>query len=450
MKKFFSRIFEFIKTYPAVFYSVFLIIFLPLLLFWNTFFIVSKFEKISDSILQKKALFLESAISVLASDLLDYPEILQEKLEALLELNPEVKHLRILRKEGEDFKILNSFKKEEIGAILDDPALVLSWSQNQNIASLILSPDKSERLWRIVSPVFRNGEKVALISLSLSLKETDKLIEKSVFNAFLITVFGILVALFLVYQHTNLFGYVILSQKLKEIDRAKDEFIRMATHELQSPIVNLRGYLVEIKEKLKDKLSSQEKEYFEKVEISAKNLSQLIEDILKVSRIEQGRLDFTPEKLNLNQELSQIVSEFLKRAREKKLELFYEKPSPEIYIKANPLRLREIMTNLLENAIKYTFKGFVKVTTKIDLQRKRCYIFVIDTGVGISAQAQKKLFQKFFREKKKETAGIPGTGLGLWITKELVEQMGGEIFVESIEGQGSKFIVSLPLFLNSK
>lgn len=446
MNKFFSRIFEFIKNYPAVFYSVFLIIFLPLLLFWNTFFAASKFEKISDSILQKKALFLESTISVLASDLLDYPEILQEKLENLLKINPELKYLRIVRKEGEDFKILNSFKREEIGAILDDPALVLSWFQNQNIASSISSPDKSERLWRIVSPVFRNGEKIALISLSLSLKETDKLIEKSVFNAFLITIFGILISLFLVFQHINLFGYVALSERLKEIDKAKDEFFRMATHELQSPIANIRGYLAEVKERLGNRLSPQEKEDFERIEISAKNLTNLIEDILKVSRIEQGRLDFTPKRLSLNQELSQIFSEFERKAKEKNLELYYEKSPYELFILANPFRFREVIANLLENAIKYTFRGFVKLVTRVDLAKKRCYIFVIDSGIGISAPAQRKLFQKFFREKKKETADIPGTGLGLWITKEIVEKMGGEIFVESIEGQGSKFIVSLPLF----
>lgn len=446
MNKFFSRIFEFIRTYPGVFYSIFLIIFLPLLLFWNTFFIVSKFEKISNEILQTKALFLENTISIFASELLDQPNLLQEKIEKLLQVNPEVKYLRIVKKEGEDFKILNSFKREEIGAVLDDPALVFSWSQNQNIASLIFSSDKSERLWKIVSPVFRNGEKVALISLSLSLKKTDQLIEQSVFNAFFITILGTLVSLFLVFQHTTLFGYVILSQKLKEIDRAKDEFLRMATHELQSPIANIRGYLAELKERLGERLSPQEKEDFEKVEISSRNLVNLIEDLLEVSRIEEGRLDFTPTKLNLEKELSQLILEFERRAKEKNLELYFERPSPEIFIKANPFRFREIMTNLLENAIKYTFKGFVKVATKVDQIKKKCYIFVIDTGIGISAQAQKKLFQKFFREKKRETAGIHGTGLGLWITKEIVEKMGGEIFVESIEGQGSKFIVSLPLF----
>jgi len=446
-KKFFLRIFRFIKTYPPILYSLFLIVFIPFLLSWSTFYITSKFEKNVDLILQKKALFLQSAISIFARDFLKEPEILQSKIESLVRENPEVKYLRLLIKEGESFKILSSYKREERGAILEDPSLILSWSQNQSIASLISSSKGRERLWKIVSPIFNEkDEKIGLVSLALSLKESDKLIEESIFKAFLVIVFGISLSLILIFQHANLFGYVTLTKKLKEIDKAKDEFIRMATHELQSPIVNIRGYIIDLKERLKDKLSLSEKEDLEIIEISAKNLSNLISDILEVSRIEQGKLDFTPRKLNLKKEIKEIIFEFEKKAKEKNLKLLFEEPKEEIFIKANNLRFKEVISNLIDNAIKYTFEGFVKVKTKIDPSQKKCYILVEDTGVGISARAQKKLFQKFFREKKKEIVSLPGTGLGLWIVKEIVERMGGEILVESIEGQGSKFIVSLPLF----
>lgn len=446
MKNILRIFFGFVKTYPAILYSIFLIIFLPLFLYLNTFFILKKFEKNVDFILQKKAIFLQSVISEFASNFLKNQEILQEKIEKISQDNPEVKFLRILKKEGDEFKILCSQKKEEIGAILEDPTLFLSWLQNQTIASLILiNENQKERVWKIVAPFSDNGEKIGLISFALSLKETDALLERSIFNALLAMIFGILFSLFLIIQHTNLFGYVETTKKLKEIDRAKDEFIRMASHELQAPIANIRGYLEDLKERMKTRLLPEEKEDFERIDLSAKNLVNLVSDILTVSRLEGQRLDFSTEKLNVNKEIEEAVLEFSPKVKEKKLKLFISLPEEEVFIKANKWRFREIITNLVSNAVKYTLEGEIKVEVKVDKKTKRCYISVIDSGIGISAEAQQRLFQKFFREKKKETAEIAGTGLGLWITKEIVEKMGGKIFVESIEGKGSKFFFYLPL-----
>lgn len=450
MKKFFSRIFGFIKTYPPILYSLFLIVFLPLLIYGNVFFAVSKFQRNIDLVLQKKALFVQNVISLFVKEISREPEKLQPKIENLVSQNPEIRFLRILKKEGENFVVVNSFKREELGAILEDPILVLSWSQNQSIATLI-SSQEGERLWKVVSPVFNEkNEKIGLISLALSLKETDELIEKSIFNSFLVSIFGICLSLFLIFHHTNLFGYVILSKKLKEMDRAKDEFIRMATHELQSPIVNITAYISDLKERIKNKLLKDEIEDFKRVEISAKNLSDLIEDILVVSRIQQAKLDFTPQKLNLKEELKEAFLQFESKAREKNLKFYFKEPKENVFVFANKLRLQQVLANLISNAIKYTFSGYVKLAINVDELKKKCYIVVEDTGVGISAEAQKKLFQKFFREKKRETAEVPGTGLGLFISKEIVEKMGGEIFVESIEGKGSRFIVCLPLYYLKK
>jgi len=441
---FFREIFSFIKTYPGILYSFFLILFLPLFLYFSVFYISSKFQKSVDSVLQTEALFLTQALATFSQDFIFEPDILQEKIFEIQKENPKVKQIRILKKENEDFKILASGKKEEVGAILQDPGVILSWSQNQSIATLFSDPETNERLWKVVTPIGRE-KKIGLVSLALSLKETDEVISDIVFKAFLLIVGGIVASLVLIFQHTSLFGYVQLAQKLQQIDKAKDEFIRMATHELESPIVNIKNYLWEIKERLQGKISEEEKEYLERAEISANNLSLLVEDILEVSRIEQGRIDFTPQWFDPAKEINQIVIDFLPKAKEKNLSLYFEKPKEEVNLYLNPLRFREIISNLVSNAIKYTFQGYVKIGTKVDFSQKRYYIFVKDTGIGISAEAQQKLFQKFFREKKKETAEIPGTGLGLWISKELARKMGGDVLVESIEGQGSNFIVYFPL-----
>jgi signal transduction histidine kinase len=232
---------------------------------------------------------------------------------------------------------------------------------------------------------------------------------------------------------------------MKEAEKAKNEFIRMATHELQGPVTNIKNYVLELKEMLSQKLTKEEKEFLEIVEVSAKNLSELMADILQVSRIEQGSLDFAPQILDAGKETEEIVKNFEIQAKQKNLKLIFEKPKEKILILANPYRFKEVLNNLLTNAIKYTFEGEIKVEIKVDFSKKRCYISVEDTGIGISAENQRKIFEKFFREKRKETSGIPGTGLGLWLVKEIMRRSGGDIFFESREGKGSKFTFYFPL-----
>jgi len=111
----------------------------------------------------------------------------------------------------------------------------------------------------------------------------------------------------------------------------------------------------------------------------------------------------------------------------------------------NSNRLKEVLYNLIDNAIKYTLEGGVEIKTEVDEIKKKYYITVQDSGIGISAEAQQRLFEKFYRVKTKETADISGTGLGLWIAKTLARKMGGDILIESMEGKGSKFTIIFPL-----
>ena len=225
----------------------------------------------------------------------------------------------------------------------------------------------------------------------------------------------------------------------------KDEFIRMAIHELQSPVSNIRGYIESLKEDLFPTLNKEQKESFSRVSISAKSLSDLISDMLEVSRIEQGRLDFTPQKISPPKLISEIIKEFEIKTEAKGLKLIFEGKEEPYFIKINPVRFKQIMVNLLENAIKYTKMGEVEIQTSFSLTKKKYFISVRDTGVGISAENQAHLFEKFYRVKTRETAGIPGTGLGLWITREICQKMGGDILLESLEGVGSKFTIYFPL-----
>lgn len=450
--EFFKKIFSFIKNYPGILYSLFLIFFVPISLYFYTFFSIKSFQQNIDEVLRTKALSTEEVLSVFVNDYFSQPEILTEKIQKITQENPEIINLRIIQEVDGEFKIAFSQNPQEIGkTILDEKEnrfLSIAWTQEQGVSTL--DSINKQRFWKtgkIISD--KNNQKIALISMNLSLKETDDMLNKSIYFSYGI-IFGIIVlTLFLIIHHTRLFGYVFLYKKLQELDKAKDEFIRMATHELQSPIANIKGYISVLEEEITGSLTEIQKEYFRRVNVSAKNLADLIVDILEVARIEQGRLDFTPVKISPLSLIQEVIKDIKLKAEQKNLTLILQPVNFDeniFLIKVNPNRFRQIIVNLIENAIKYTIEGEISIKADIDEAKKRYIIEIKDTGLGIAAEHQTRIFEKFYRVKTKETSDIPGTGLGLWLTKQFCEKMSGLIYMESMKGIGTKFTLIFPLF----
>lgn len=176
------------------------------------------------------------------------------------------------------------------------------------------------------------------------------------------------------------------------------------------------------------------------MEESVTRLNNLVEDILNVSRLEQNRLPITLENIDLDTLLSKIVSQFALEAKQHGLALSYEAVRlPQV--RGDIDRVTQIIVNMLSNAIKYTPAGSVRVLTKET--DDAILVTVADTGLGISAEGMKSLFSKFYRVKTEKTVKISGTGLGLWISREIARKMDGDITVESIEGVGSHFTLHL-------
>lgn len=446
MLNFLKRTLFFIKENPRILYSLFLIIVIPLTIFYITFSTSKKFQEAMDSTLRMNISLIQGVIGNLVFDEISQKELLQEKIEKIVKENPENRQLRIILLEGGKFKIIASQDSQEIGRPIEGKAIEMAFAQNEAITFLTYDEKNQERRWEAFKS-FKNkeGEKIGVIGMGFSLKTTDLLMKKLFFSTYIVAIIAILLTLFLVLQHTQLFGYVSLFKKLQEIDRVKDEFIRMATHELQSPITNIRGYILTLKEEIENILTKQQKEDFFRIEISAKNLSNLIDDILEVVRIEQGRLDFGLQAIQPQKIIEETVKELELKAKEKNLKLVFQSKESMSLIEVNPNRLRQIIFNLADNAIKYTPSGQIEIFSQESLSRKKYYIIIQDTGMGIPAEAQKRLFEKFYRVKTKESAEIPGTGLGLWLAKEMTKRMGGDIYFESMEKVGTKFVIVFPL-----
>lgn len=232
------------------------------------------------------------------------------------------------------------------------------------------------------------------------------------------------------------------NEDLKALDKLKDEFLSMASHELKSPMNAVKNYLWMSLNKGLDN-PARLKEYLTVAYEQIQRLTTLVNDLLDVSRIESGRIKLEIIAVDLAKAISETVEIYAQQASAKGLTLTNQVAQP-VSVKADDLKLREILANLISNAVKYTLSG--SVTISLSEKSDTIRINVTDTGSGIKAEDQKKLFQKFSRvnESYKGLASVEGTGLGLYISKQFVEMMGGAIGLDSQLDHGSTFWIELP------
>ncbi len=231
------------------------------------------------------------------------------------------------------------------------------------------------------------------------------------------------------------------NEQLREADRLKDEFVALISHDLRTPLTSIMGYL---ELTLEDgELSKRQSGYLEIVDRNAKRLLALVNDLLFVARLEAGELDLHPSKLDLAAVVRQTVSEAEPRAAASGITLTCEaEPVPPV--SADRGRIFQLLDNLVSNAIKFTPEGG-DVRVSVAQANGAVRLEVADTGIGVDADEQRRLFERFFRASTAAERQIPGTGLGLYIARAIVEAHGGSISVESEPGRGTSFRIDMPV-----
>jgi two-component system phosphate regulon sensor histidine kinase PhoR len=238
-------------------------------------------------------------------------------------------------------------------------------------------------------------------------------------------------------------GYAVVMQDithLKELDRVKSEFVSTVSHDLRTPLTSIQGY-IDLLPRV-GPLNEQQEKFISRVQRSLSAVTDLVGDLLDIGRIEAG-FDLDMVRTDLEPVIIEAVAELRPEAETKKHSLQVHVPVDLSPIRGNPRRLRQVIGNLVSNAIKYTSpEGNIAVEASEGDSHVK--ISVTDDGIGIPLADQPYVFDKFFRVDAAETLNVPGTGLGLSIVKSVVEKHGGRVWVESAPGEGSTFTVLLP------
>ncbi len=442
----------FVKHNPQIIYTLFLVVAIPLAFFFTSEQFLRVASDNQDKQEQNRIGLLQDVFAVFAGEKLDEPEILRAYVRDIASKNDGIVNFQILKRgEGTSFAVVVSLNDGEEGT------MILLDKASSEIAGFALgNPNKyyawefyagGTRYWRGIRAIPNTTSSVVdtFMITDISMAYVDTVARKNITNAYLTLGVIILLIIGLLARQARIIDYATLYARLKEVDGMKDDFVAMAAHELRSPLTVIRGYAEMLGEG--EGLSEGGKGHLRNIEHAAVQLNSLIGDILDVSKLQEGRMSFRFIAVDPTTVITEVVDSFKRPAEDKSLQLFYEAtPLPTVSLDID--RFRQVMVNLVGNAIKYTPKGEVRVTQLV--ADGRVSIRVSDTGMGISAEEQQKLFQKFYRVKNEETQRITGTGLGLWITLEMVKNMKGTISVESIRGKGTDFILSFPVETGTK
>lgn len=257
-----------------------------------------------------------------------------------------------------------------------------------------------------------------------------------------------IVALIVIGMTTTLLiiSYLIIQgfERLAEANRLKSEFVSIASHQLRTPLTGIKWAINLMMTGQVEKLNKEQMERLDVIKESNQRMINLVNDLLSVSRIEQGRLTLKIEKISLGKLIKELINEYSLLAKANNIGISFKEEKNIPLTSIDPQGIKLVLHNLIDNAIRYSQR---KSQVKIRLSRKenmiRCE--VEDTGVGIPDKDQKKIFQKFFRSENALKYQTEGTGLGLFIAKAVIDASKGKIGFKSQEDKGSTFWFELPI-----
>ena len=344
-------------------------------------------------------------------------------------------------------KIQNS-KTETLVQNLNDGVIMFNKEKNIvliNVAAKKITGIKDERVG--LESIYKNLKKfnIEKIISDKTLKGEIKMINEVAIGKFH---YEILIIPVKDHKMEIVGGAIILHDvtQIKEIDRMKTEFVSVASHQLRTPLTAIKLFTEMMLGGEVGKLEADQKKYLENIYQSTQRMVILVNDLLSLSRLESGRLKVEPVLTKLSDSIKSIINEVAPVAKAKGVAIDFEfnKNLPKAMI--DPNLVRQVVHNLITNAVHYSLENKQAiVVVKLDKKDKDFLISVSDTGIGISSKAQLRIFEKFFRADNAIKIRTEGTGLGLYVSKMIIESSKGKIWFDSKVGKGTTFYISLPI-----
>jgi signal transduction histidine kinase len=410
----------------------------PLLFVWITQSFFSTAYSNIDTTQKQRVAMLHDSMRVVLQESQDFSAIVPTLINEYLSENQDISKVRVIELTGEEFVIQHSFNPEEVGtSVISDELFKNLPLSTANGTVIYPTKIAGVRTWQAFSKVETSDNSYIVFSEhNFNLIDSVMLARQQQSYLGLTAIFLFLIGL--AYWINKQIQWEKRSDKLTQQLHERDLFSNMIAHEFRAPLTAIKGYASFLEES--QSLKSEEKRFANNIRISAERLVLLVSDFLEVARLQSGKLEIKKEKIDVREVLTKVTEDLHITAKNKDLKLVYQEPVQPIWLVSDSGRLTQVMTNLVSNSIKYTESGAIEIECQKEV--KKLVIRIKDTGMGISAADQKKLFAPFVRVGGVDQTVTTGTGLGMWITKQLVELLGGEIGVESIKGVGTHVVVT--------
>ena len=433
-----------------IIYSILIIVLIPLLFVGNTLLFTSHLRKNFDTELGRKADVVNSIIAQSVYEHLK-DKNLQETLDTLVinvKINhPEIQNIRIVQQAsiGNYDVIANAGDKVGKFSGTDFTQFDLAAIHKRSVTKLIdvtTSTGQDTRAWDTATPIIDNNKNVvAYVSSQMLTTDGDILVDNTTNNAYWVTLASTILIILLLARHFRFITYADLLRRQKEVNQTMNDFLNVASHELKAPMTIISGIAENTKDGLYGEVPEKIKPQLVTIMDQTMRLSTLVSDLLNISRIQSGKISFDMKPVNMAEIITMLAGNYKQKAAEKNMTITYLPPANLPPVFADAGRVQEIITNLIDNALKYSLQGSVVISHEI--KGNNVITRVKDTGIGMSSEERSRLFQRFYRVQNDKTRNIAGTGLGLWIIKQYIEKMGGTIDVDSIINTGTEFTVTL-------
>jgi len=407
----------------------------PLLFVWVTqsFFVTANNN--IDTAQRSRVGMIHDSITSLLTNQQNQTDLLNNYISSLIAAdNPDITEVTILTKDETGLLVLASNLTYTVGSYKAYPEDFREISQDFQLREFMID---GQRIARALSD-FSVGDTQYYVFSEQNLTQIYSTInyrqQQSYETLTVIFLFLIALAYWLNKQVNWERHHANLAQQMHE----RDLFTNMIAHEFRTPLTAIKGYASFLQEA--KTLSPEEMGFVGNIRTASERLVVLVNDFLEVSRLQSGKLQIERTETDVRLIVTNIVQDLQKLAHDKKLTLTYTPTTLPIILATDPARLTQILINLVSNAIKYTDTGGVEL--EVTDTRAGVTIRIKDTGTGISAEDQKKLFTPFTRVGGVDQSNITGTGLGMWITQQLVTLLGGTVGIESIKGVGTHVVIN--------